>query len=108
MIRNVDTSIGSNKKLIPKHRGPYVVRKVLVNDQYVITDIDNRQVTQLPYDGVVEAKRIRLWTQKSDSNDHSAEGMKVTLTLHPNINCQPTSFIVLQTLVWYYIHVLSY
>lgn len=73
VIRNTDTTVGSNKKLIAKYRGPYVIRRVLPNDRYVVTDIDNCQVTQMPYDGIVEAKRIRKWTQKRDSNDHSTE-----------------------------------
>lgn len=41
VIRNVDTTIGTNKKLIPKYRGPYVIHKKLQNDRYVIKDIEN-------------------------------------------------------------------
>lgn len=66
VIRNVDTSVGSNKKLIPKFRGPYVVHKVLPHDRYVIRDIENCQLTQLPYDGVIEAARLRLWKDERD------------------------------------------
>lgn len=66
VMRNVDTSVGSNKKLIPKFRGPYVVHKVLPHDRYVIRDIENCQLTQLPYDGVVEAARLRLWKDERD------------------------------------------
>lgn len=61
VIRNVDTVIGTNKKLIPKYRGPYVVHKLLGHDRYVIRDVENCQLTQLPYDGVVEANKIRRW-----------------------------------------------
>lgn len=61
VIRNVDSTAGSNKKLIPTFRGPYVVHKELGNDRYVIRDIENCQQTQLPYDGVLEASRLRLW-----------------------------------------------
>lgn len=61
VIRNTDTVIGTNKKLIPRYRGPYVVDKILGNDRYVIRDIDGCQLTQLPYDGVVEANKIRRW-----------------------------------------------
>lgn len=61
VMRNVDTSAGSNKKLIPKFRGPYAIHKVLPNDRYVIRDIENCQLTQLPYNGVVEASRLRSW-----------------------------------------------
>lgn len=61
VMLNVDTTIGRNKKFVPKYRGPYVVRKKLGHDRYVIGDIENCQLTQLPYDGVVEANRIRKW-----------------------------------------------
>lgn len=45
VIRNVDSTAGSNKKLIPTIRGPYAVHKELGNDRYVL-----------------EASRLRLWT----------------------------------------------
>ncbi|EFN63683.1 hypothetical protein EAG_00314, partial [Camponotus floridanus] len=40
MIRNIDTSTGSNKKLIPKYKGPYIIKKVLDSDRYIVTDIE--------------------------------------------------------------------
>jgi len=33
MITNTDVTIGRNKKLIPKYRGPYVIKKVLDRDR---------------------------------------------------------------------------
>lgn len=69
MIRNVDTTIGTNKKFIPKFRGPYLVHKKLPNDRYVIRDIENCQVTQIPYDGIIEASRIRRFTDWRNSHD---------------------------------------
>lgn len=68
VMRNVDTTIGSNKKLIPKYRGPYMIHQVLPNDRYVIRDIENCQITQIPYRGVVEAARLKPWIQIRD--DH--------------------------------------
>lgn len=59
-ILNVDTTPG-NKKFIPKFKGPYTVVKVLPNDRYVIGDVEGMQVSQIPYDGVIEARNIRLW-----------------------------------------------
>lgn len=44
-----------------RNRGPYRIHRVLPNDGYVIRDIDGCQLTQLPYDGVIEASRIRKW-----------------------------------------------
>ena len=61
VIRNVDTTIGTNKKFTPKYRGPYRIHKVLPNDRYVIRDIENCQIYQLPYDGIIEAARIKRW-----------------------------------------------
>lgn len=64
VMRHIDVTPGVNKKLIPKFRGPYVVHKVLDNDRYVIRDIDNCQITQRPYDNVIEAARLRKWVEK--------------------------------------------
>lgn len=74
VIRNVDTTAGTNKKLIPKFRGPYVVHKILPNDRYVIKDIENCQITQLPYDGIVEAARMRKWIIPREEADVVASG----------------------------------
>lgn len=75
LIRNVDTTVGTNKKFIPKFRGPYQVHKVLPNDRYVIRDIENCQITQIPYDGIIEASRIRKYVegQSTFSSDSDSE-----------------------------------
>lgn len=72
VIRNVDTTIGTNKKFIPKFKGPYRIHRKLPNDRYVVKDIEGFQVTQLPYDGVIEASRMRSWADwRSPDADHS-------------------------------------
>lgn len=58
-IKNVETAIGTSKKLIPKFKGPYVVRKVLDHDRYVIGDVDGFQLTQRPYNGEVAPDQMR-------------------------------------------------
>ena len=63
-IHNVDTTVGSNKKLNFKFKGPYRVDKTLPNDRYVIKDVDGCQLSQIPYDGVIEARNMRLWVKK--------------------------------------------
>lgn len=68
VIRNVDTTIGTNKKFIPEFKGPYRVHRKLPNDRYVVKDIENCQVTQLPYNGIIEASRMRLYPDLRDPN----------------------------------------
>lgn len=67
LIRNIDTTIGTNKKFVPKFRGPYRVHKALPNDRYVIRDIENCQITQIPYDGIIEASRIRKYVEREET-----------------------------------------
>lgn len=62
-IRNVDVTSGHCKKFAPKYRGPYRVNRVFPNDRYEITDIDDCQLTQLPYKGILEAARLKPWLQ---------------------------------------------
>lgn len=52
MIKNVVTTPGINKKLIAKYRGPYEVTKVLLNDRYLIQDIEGMKLSRCPYKGV--------------------------------------------------------
>ncbi|XP_058064739.1 uncharacterized protein LOC131214375 [Anopheles bellator] len=61
VIRHIDHTTGSNKKLAANYRGPYIVYKKLPNDRYVIRDIEGCQITQMPYDGVLEADKLKKW-----------------------------------------------
>lgn len=74
VIKNVDTTIGKNKKLIKKFKGPYVIRKRLDNDRYVVTDIENCQVTQKPYDSVIDSSRMRKWLEAEKNTEDLDKG----------------------------------
>lgn len=63
VIKNVDTTIGKNIKLIPKYKGPYVVRKCLGHDRYVVSDVENCQVTQMPYNNIIDSTRMKKWLE---------------------------------------------
>lgn len=65
MIKNLDVTPGVNKKLLPKFRGPYEVKKVLDNDRYLVIDVENFQVTQRPFEGICCPENMRMWL-KSD------------------------------------------
>lgn len=67
MIKNVDVTHGVNKKLIPKFKGPYVVRKVLDYDRYVIGDIEGNQITQRPYEGIIGPDQMKRWVTVSEA-----------------------------------------
>lgn len=51
--------MGTNKKLIAKYRCPFRIHRVLPNDRYVIRDIETCQLTQIPYNAVLEAARLK-------------------------------------------------
>jgi hypothetical protein len=61
MIKNVDVTVGQNKKLIPKFQGPYVVGKVSDQDRYIVGDIKDSQLTQHPYEGIIGPDRVKMW-----------------------------------------------
>lgn len=65
MVANYDSTPGINKKLLPKYRGPYRIASVLPNDRYIVTDVENWQVTQRPYKGTHAPAQMRPWVQPS-------------------------------------------
>lgn len=71
MIKHVDSTVGKNKKFNIKYRGPYVVRKCVGNDRYHITDVENCQLTQMPYDNIIDASRMRLWMENLNNLDET-------------------------------------
>jgi len=63
MITNTNVTVGLNKKLIPKFRGPYIIIKVLDQDRYIVNDIEGFQVTRRPYERIVGPDRIKKWVK---------------------------------------------
>lgn len=55
-----------DNKLSKKFRGPYIIKKILPNDRYFITDIEGFQVSNLPFSSVCSPNNMRMWL--SDSN----------------------------------------
>lgn len=63
MVANTDTTSGTSKKLIPKFRGPYEIKAVLPNDRYVVNDIVGFQWSKIPYEGIIDASRIKSYNE---------------------------------------------
>lgn len=64
MIRNTDCTAGTNEKLIPLFKRPYVVKKVLKNDRHIVSDIEGFQITQIPYTGTVGPDQMKYWIRR--------------------------------------------
>ncbi|XP_039490057.1 uncharacterized protein LOC120450884 isoform X1 [Drosophila santomea] len=67
MVKNFDSTTGIAKKLIPKHKGPYVISKVLKNDRFLLEDVDGFQISRNPYRGVWSIQNIKHWQRKIKS-----------------------------------------
>lgn len=84
-IKFLNTSPGANKKLDIKFRGPYMVKEILPHDRYVICDIDGCQITQIPYNGILEASKLKKWASDSADLviDESPEEAPIGLEIEP-------------------------
>lgn len=71
-LRNTKT-VGENSKLMKKFKGPYVVRKVLDNDRYVVSDLDGYQVTGKRFEGVFDPKNMRLYRKFDENQEEESE-----------------------------------
>lgn len=69
VVKNVDTTPGINKKLIPKFKGPYQVKAVLDYDRYVIEDVPGFPVTQIPFREVYNPANMKPWYEDQDIPD---------------------------------------
>lgn len=79
LIENVAPSTGESRKLEPKFRGPYVVKKVLPCDRYVVADLADIQRTQRPYESVVTTDKLKPWcslgpeAEEEDNDDQDEQ-----------------------------------
>lgn len=95
VIMHVDTTVGKNKKFNIKYRGPYCIKKYLGNDRYVITDVENCQLTQLPYENIVDSSRMKLWLKHIKNEDEVDKGNTVELSIEqmPEENCTDCEYL---------------
>lgn len=51
-VKNKITEAGLSKKLVPKFRGPYMVTRVLPNERYLVEDLPDQKLSNIPYKSV--------------------------------------------------------
>lgn len=67
---NIETTAGLNKKHLPLFKGPYVIKKVLPHDRYVVEDIQGLQVTQQTYHSILDPSNLRLYSDFGSKLDN--------------------------------------
>jgi len=45
LVRDTRATVGESAKLKPKYKGPYLIKKILGNNRYVVTDIPGFNLT---------------------------------------------------------------
>lgn len=71
MIKNVITTRGTNTKLLPKYKGPYVIDSILDNDRYIFKHIEEFQINQKPFSGIFSPDRMKPWIKIPKPNSES-------------------------------------
>lgn len=61
LIENVAPATGDSRKLEPKYRGPYVVKKTLDCDRYLVGDMEDAPRTQRPFLSVFTTEKMKPW-----------------------------------------------
>lgn len=75
--RSIANNDGKSKKLLPKFSGPYIVKKVLDHDRYLVTDLPGAKRSQKVYTGVYPVDKLKMYIVAESSNDESSdEGSK--------------------------------
>lgn len=63
VLKNVVTTVGVNKKRLPKYRGPFEVAEVLHNDRYIVKDVEGLQLSRVPYKGVCSPANMKPYME---------------------------------------------
>lgn len=72
LIENAAPATGQYRKLEPKYRGRYIVKKVLDRDRYLVGDIEGAQGTQRPFLSVFTSDKIKRWCSHGpEQDDHN-------------------------------------
>lgn len=64
-IRSVK-QVGIRGKLQPKFKGPYIIKKVLDRNRYVVSDLDGYQVSNRRFEGIFDPMNMRLYQRNGE------------------------------------------
>lgn len=50
------------------------------NDRYIVSDVENCQLTQMPYENTIDSSRMKLWLEHIKKSDEMDGGNTVELS----------------------------
>lgn len=74
LVENQAPSTGESRKLEPKYRGPYIIKRALDCDRYIVADLPDIQRNQRPFESVFSSEKIKHWcTLGPEADDDNIE-----------------------------------
>lgn len=61
LVENDVHSTGQSKKLEPRYKGPFIIRKAVGNDRYLIADVPGVRISQKRTSTIFAAERMKPW-----------------------------------------------
>jgi hypothetical protein len=72
--RVIPTNNGNSKKLLQKYSVPYVIKKILDCDRFIISDLQGTTRSQRPYEGVVSLNKMKPYNMAPGTDVNSSSG----------------------------------
>lgn len=63
MLRKLQAKPGTSRKLRPQYRGPYIIKKVLRNNRYVVHDVPGFNISSRPCNTTVSSDKLKFWVK---------------------------------------------
>lgn len=73
LVENQPPATGESRKLEPRYRGPYVVKRVLDCDRYLVADLKDIQRNQRYFESVFASDKMKPWCALGPTADEADE-----------------------------------